>query len=133
MHRRRAGEMIAPFPKFLRIFSHIRSAFFYGSSLGSPSRSRSEKIFLDPNARRSFAGCFQTEMSEIQAILDEIDAGLAAGNVRHRLKLLQHVTDLFVAGSRRYSGAEIALFDDVLMRLTAEIELEARERLARRL
>jgi uncharacterized protein (DUF2336 family) len=72
-------------------------------------------------------------MSEIQAILDEIDAGLAAGNVRHRLKLLQHVTDLFVAGSRRYSGAEIALFDDVLMRLTAEIEIEARERLAQRL
>ncbi len=72
-------------------------------------------------------------MSKIQAILDEIDTGLAAGNVRHRLKLLQHVTDLFVAGSRRYSGAEIALFDDVLMRLTTEIEIEARERLAQRL
>ena len=72
-------------------------------------------------------------MSEIQAILDEIDSGLAAGSVRHRLTLLQHVTDLFVAGSRRYSGAEIALFDDVLMRLTAEIEIEARERLAQRL
>jgi uncharacterized protein (DUF2336 family) len=72
-------------------------------------------------------------MSKIKPILDEIEASLASGNVRHRLKLLQHVTDLFVAGSRRYSGAEIALFDDVLMRLATEIEIEARKRLAQRL
>src|SRR5437879_13260114 len=72
-------------------------------------------------------------MSKIKPILDEIEASLASGNVRHRLKLLQHVSDLFVAGSRRYSGAEIALFDDVLMRLATEIEIEARKRLAQRL
>jgi uncharacterized protein (DUF2336 family) len=72
-------------------------------------------------------------MSERQLILDEIETGLSSGNVKRRLKLLQHVTDLFVAGSRRYSGAEIALFDDVLMRLAAEIEIEARKRLAQRL
>jgi uncharacterized protein (DUF2336 family) len=72
-------------------------------------------------------------MSEYHPILSEIEAGLASGNVRHRLKLLQHVTDLFVAGSRRFSGAEIALFDDVLTQLATEIEIEARKRLARRL
>jgi len=72
-------------------------------------------------------------MSEYQTILDEIETGLASGNVRHRLKLLQRVTDLFVAGSRPYSGAEIAKFDDVLGELAAEIEVEARKRLAQRL
>ena len=72
-------------------------------------------------------------MSAYQTILDEIETGLASGNVRHRLKLLQRVTDLFVAGSRPYSGAEIAKFDDVLGELATEIEVEARKRLAQRL
>jgi uncharacterized protein (DUF2336 family) len=44
-----------------------------------------------------------------------------------------YVTDLFVAGSRRFSGAEIALFDNVLIQLSTEIEIEARKRLAQRL
>jgi uncharacterized protein (DUF2336 family) len=74
-----------------------------------------------------------TKTPKSSSILDEIEASLASGNVRHRLKLLQHVTDLFVAGSRRYSGAEIAQFDDVLLQLATEIEMEARKRLAQRM
>jgi hypothetical protein len=50
--------------------------------------------------KQPLAGSIQTEMSAYQTILDEIETGLASGNVRHRLKLLQRVTDLFVAGSR---------------------------------
>jgi uncharacterized protein (DUF2336 family) len=72
-------------------------------------------------------------MSEYQTILDEIEAGLASGNVRQRLELLRRVSELFVAGSRPYSGAEIAKFDDVLMQLSNEIEIEARKLLAQRL
>ena len=72
-------------------------------------------------------------MSRCHLTLDEIDTGDGAGADGRRLELLQNVTDLFVAGSSRFSGAEIALFDDILMRLTAEIEVEARERLAQRL
>jgi uncharacterized protein (DUF2336 family) len=74
-------------------------------------------------------------MSESSAasVLEDLEVHLTSGNVRHRLKVLQRITDLFVAGSRRYSGAEIALFDDVLTRLAADIELDARARLARRL
>src|SRR5882724_3138999 len=74
-----------------------------------------------------------SETSECGSILEELEAHLASGNVHHREKVLHRVTDLFVAGSRRYCGAEVALFDDVLSRLTAEIETEARARLARRL
>ena len=73
----------------------------------------------------------QTDMSEHSGLIDELEATLANGNVRHRLKILQRVTDLFVAGSQRYSGAEIAVFDDVLSRLAAEIEIKARARLSR--
>jgi uncharacterized protein (DUF2336 family) len=47
------------------------------------------------------------------------------------LKVLQRVTDLFVAGSRRHSGSEIAVFDDVLTRLAAEIETKALAQLSR--
>ncbi len=72
-------------------------------------------------------------MSECRLVLAEIDARLSSGNVRQRLGLLQQVTDLFVAGSHQHSGAEIELFDDVLLRLMAEIETEARKRLSGRL
>ncbi len=72
-------------------------------------------------------------MSQTCSILDELEASLASGNVRHRLKVLQRITDLFVAGSTHYSGAEIALFDDVLTRLAEEIETQARARLSQRL
>ena len=43
------------------------------------------------------------------------------------------VTDLFIMGSPQYSDDEIALFDDVIIRLAAEIELSARSLLAVRL
>jgi uncharacterized protein (DUF2336 family) len=74
-----------------------------------------------------------SESSSFRSIIDELEANLASGNVQHRLKVLQRVTDLFVAGSCHYSGAEIELFDDVLMRLVAEIETEARARLSQRI
>ena len=73
------------------------------------------------------------EASAFRSIIDELEANLASGNVQHRLKVLQRVTDLFLAGSCHYSGAEIELFGDVLMRLVAEIETEARARLSQRL
>jgi uncharacterized protein (DUF2336 family) len=73
------------------------------------------------------------EASAFRSIIDELETNLASGNVQHRLKVLQRVTDLFVAGSCHYSGAEVELFDDVLMRLVAEIETEARARLSQRM
>jgi uncharacterized protein (DUF2336 family) len=70
-------------------------------------------------------------MSEHDCLLDELEASVTCGSVQHRLKVLQRVTDLFVAGSRRHSGSEIAVFDDVLTRLAAEIETKARAQLSR--
>jgi uncharacterized protein (DUF2336 family) len=73
------------------------------------------------------------EIPECGSIIDELEASLASGSVRHRLKVLQRVSDLFVAGSSHYSGAELALFDDVLTRLATAVEIQARARLSQRL
>jgi uncharacterized protein (DUF2336 family) len=73
----------------------------------------------------------QNKMSERDSLLIELEASVNSGSVQHRLKILQRVTDLLIAGSRGYSGAEIEIFDDVLTRLSAEIEVKARARLAR--
>src|SRR5262249_50981755 len=72
-------------------------------------------------------------MSEFHPLLDELESALMSGNARHRLKVLQRVTDLFVTGSSRYSRPQIALFDDVLIRLAAEIEVKARAKLSEQL
>ena len=68
-----------------------------------------------------------------RSLIDELIGSVATGSAQHRLRVLQRITDLFVAGSRRYSGQQIALFDDVLQQLSAEIEIKARAKLANRL
>ncbi len=67
------------------------------------------------------------------SVIDDLIGAVAKGGAGDRLRVLRRVTDLFVAGSRSYSHEQIALFDDVLQRLAAEIEIKARARLAHRL
>jgi uncharacterized protein (DUF2336 family) len=66
------------------------------------------------------------------SLLIEIEHAIASGNVQQRLKALKYVTDLFLAGSGSYARQQVAMFDDVLLRLIAVIEVGARARLARR-
>jgi uncharacterized protein (DUF2336 family) len=63
------------------------------------------------------------------------DLGLAVGDVapERRAHVLGQVTDLFVLHAANYSADEITLFDDIIARLAAEIEVEARIMLAQRL
>jgi uncharacterized protein (DUF2336 family) len=76
-----------------------------------------------------------TAANESYLLIDELEETLASGNGRDCERMLKRVADLFMAGSRRYSysEAQIALFDDVLLRLAAEIEAKARAMLAQRL
>jgi uncharacterized protein (DUF2336 family) len=67
------------------------------------------------------------------SLIDELIAAVATGGVKQRLRILQRITDLFVAGTRSYSTEQIALFDDVLQELAADIEVKARAKLAQRL
>lgn len=72
-------------------------------------------------------------MSEPSLLIDELDDTLAGGSAADRIRLLQRVTDLYLDGAVRYSGEQVALFDDVLGRLLIDIEETARRELARRL
>lgn len=68
-----------------------------------------------------------------RSLIDELISSVTAGSARQRVRVLQRITDLFVAGSRRYSREQVALFDDVLQELAAEVEVRTRARLANRL
>jgi uncharacterized protein (DUF2336 family) len=69
-------------------------------------------------------------MIEISSLIEDLEDALANGSEQRRLVALRRVTDMFIAGSSRFSPEQIALFDDVLLCLTAEIEQQARATLA---
>jgi Uncharacterised protein conserved in bacteria (DUF2336) len=73
------------------------------------------------------------EPATSQSLIDELNDAVSAGGDKQRLRILERITDLFAAGSRGYTSDQIALFDDVLQELAAEIEVKARARLAQRL
>lgn len=72
-------------------------------------------------------------LAESRSILDDLVSPVAGATAKHRLKIIDGVADLFAAGSRSYSDEQISLFDDVLRRLTVDIEVKARATLAHRL
>src|SRR6478672_3767350 len=67
------------------------------------------------------------------SLIDELNEAVANGDAKRRLRIMLRIADLFAAGARNYSGQQIAVFDDVLQELTADIELGARAELAHRL
>jgi uncharacterized protein (DUF2336 family) len=71
--------------------------------------------------------------AESQSLIDELNSAVAIGGEKQQLRILERITDLFAAGSRGYSSDRIALFDDLLQGLAADIEVKARARLAHRL
>jgi Uncharacterised protein conserved in bacteria (DUF2336) len=73
------------------------------------------------------------ERPDCQSLIDELNDVVAAGGDQQRQRIVERVTDLFAAGSRGYSSEQISLFDDVLRKLAADIEVKARARLAQRL
>lgn len=69
-------------------------------------------------------------MIEISSLIDELEDSINNGSEQRRLVALRRVSDMFVSGSGRYSSEQIALFDDVLLRLADHIEQAARIRLS---
>src|SRR5262249_6469287 len=70
---------------------------------------------------------------QISSLIDDLEDAIASGSSEKRLNSLWRVIDLFMDGASRYSDEQVALFDDVILRLAAEIETKARAKLARRL
>ena len=85
-------------------------------------------IALSAANRKSNPGCEKSP-----SLIDELNEAVATGGDKERQRILERVADLFAAGARGYASDQIALFDDVLQRLSADIEVKARARLARRL
>jgi uncharacterized protein (DUF2336 family) len=69
-------------------------------------------------------------MTTLANVLPQLDVALERGSAKSRAKLLFSVLDIFVQGVERFSDEEIALFDDIIMRIAAEIETAVREQLA---
>jgi uncharacterized protein (DUF2336 family) len=67
------------------------------------------------------------------SLIGDLERAIASGTVERRVASLSHVTDLFITGASRYSDEQISLFDDVITRLAAQIEVTARAKLARML
>ncbi len=67
------------------------------------------------------------------SLIDELNSAVAIADDNQRQRILERVADLFAAGARGYSSDQIALFDDVLQKLSADIEVKARVRLAERM
>jgi uncharacterized protein (DUF2336 family) len=69
----------------------------------------------------------------LQAFLQEIDSTIAQSTRDRRAAMLRHLTDFYVVGSDQYSDEEIAIIDDVFVRLVGIIEESSRAMLAIRL
>ena len=68
-----------------------------------------------------------------KTVIEELEEALSNHAIAYRADALRRVTDLFLSAPAGYSDEEIALFDDVMVRLTEEIETSVRAALANRL
>jgi uncharacterized protein (DUF2336 family) len=72
-------------------------------------------------------------MNARASTIRELEQTIRHGSSDKRITTLRRVTDLFVIHAERFDEERIALFDDVIGRLAAEIETAARAELAARL
>ncbi len=67
------------------------------------------------------------------SIIAELEDALSSGASHRRVETLRRVTDLFLHDAERFTEAQVALFDDVIMRLSDSMEHAVRQELAERL
>mgnify|MGYP003341700335 FL=1 len=72
-------------------------------------------------------------MSARHDLIGDLEDAIASNNISRRADLLARVSDLFVTGSTTLSDDQIALFDDVMGRLAAQIDETARAAFGHRL
>jgi uncharacterized protein (DUF2336 family) len=72
-------------------------------------------------------------MTMLYSLIDEVQNTATPGATRRQLKALMRITDLFLAGSGRYSKQQTELFDDIFKTIVGVIELRTRVKLAQHL
>ena len=60
-------------------------------------------------------------MSAYGSLIKDLEEAMACASAERRTETLSRVTDLFIAAAGQYSDDQIALFDDVIGKLAAEI------------
>lgn len=68
-----------------------------------------------------------------QSLILELDAALSKATNHRQLEILRRVTDLFVIGADKYTDEQVAIFDDVIARLIANMDQRALRELSARL
>jgi len=68
-----------------------------------------------------------------QSLILELDAALSTATNHRQLEILRRVTDLFIIGAGNYNEDQIAIFDDVIARLIANMDPRALGELSARL
>jgi uncharacterized protein (DUF2336 family) len=72
-------------------------------------------------------------MTARASLIVELDDAVQRGSLERRAETLRRITDLFLGSADSFTGAQIALFDDVMGRLIEHIEMQALAELSRRL
>ncbi|MEZ5822797.1 MAG: DUF2336 domain-containing protein [Xanthobacteraceae bacterium] len=72
-------------------------------------------------------------MNQQENLIDQLEEAVAGKSVSRRADVLKRVADLFFVGSGKYSEAQVELFDDVMTKLIASVEVAARARFGARL
>lgn len=72
-------------------------------------------------------------MTDRESLIAELERAIQHGSSRKSAETLKRLTDLFTGRAEALSDQQIALFDDLILRLAGEIETRARAELARTL
>ncbi len=76
--------------------------------------------------RHTRAKLDEISMTLPRSLINELEDSISGKDVAHRAETLRRLTNLFVLGSLKYTGDQIALFDDIMSRLIEEVEASAR-------
>lgn len=71
-------------------------------------------------------------MTGVRSVIDELEEAISGHGIGYRAGRLRRISDLFLSGPSDYSEREVAVFDDVMMRLVDEMEVSMRAVLADR-
>lgn len=72
-------------------------------------------------------------MNTLVSVVGEVEAAVAGGDPTRRVETLRRVTDLFLARAPSLTEGHVTAFDEVILRLSRDLEFRARVELSERL
>jgi uncharacterized protein (DUF2336 family) len=72
-------------------------------------------------------------MNARKNLIRELEDAISQKDIGRRAEMLRRLTELFVSESSKYTGEQIALFDEVMRRLVEEVDVAARAAFGNRL